>query len=128
VTAAPVGPVSGTLLLIVPAYGSRKKSIADIQTKLQSSLGGYDFSEEIKNLRENSLKDAVARREAEVALELEKQLSEAKKNAKKNGTKKKEEEKPEPEEVEDDDDWGNSRGKGTNNQNSTGSSGNDDEW
>lgn len=129
VTAAPTGAVSGTLLLIVPAYGSRKKSIADIQTKLQSSLAGHDFTEEIKNLRENSLKDAVARREAEVALELEKKLAEEKKSAKKSGLKKKKvEEKPEPEIVVEDDDWGNSRGTGSNNQNSTGSSGNDDEW
>lgn len=128
VTAAPVGPVSGTLLIIVPAYGSRKKSIADIQTKLQSSIGGYDFSEEIKNLRENSLKDAEVRREAEAALELQKALEEEKEKNKKDGKKKKETE-PEPQVIDEvDDDWDKPRGTGTNNQNSTGTSGNDDEW
>ena len=129
VTATPVGPVSGTLVLIVPAYGGRKKSIADIQTKLQSSLGSHDFSEEIKSLRENSLKDAVARREAEAALELQKQLEDEKKKNKKDGKKKQIEKEPDPEVIDDNgDDWDTPRGTGTNNQNSTGTSGNDDEW
>jgi hypothetical protein len=129
VTAAPDGPVSATLLLIVPAYGSRKKSLEDIQTKLHSSLGGHDYSEQIKSLREKSLKDAVTRREAEAALELQKQIEEDKKKLKKSGTKKKKPEgTPVPEVIDEEiDEWSSSSGN-SNNQNSTSKSDGDDEW
>jgi hypothetical protein len=89
----PTGPVTGDVLFIVSPYVNnntglnREKSLLAAVAKLNATVEGLNFSEDIANLRAGALKDALAREEAEKVQEKAEQEKEDKKGTGKKGKK-----------------------------------------
>jgi len=89
----PTGPVTGDVLFIVSPYVNnntglnREKSLLAAVAKLNATVEGLNFSEDIANLRAGALKDALAREEAEKVQEKAEQEKDDKKGTGKKGKK-----------------------------------------
>jgi len=142
----PTGPVTGNVLFIVSPYVNnntglnREKSLLAAVAKLNATVEGLNFIEDIANLRAVALKDALVREEAEKAQEKAGQEKEDKKGTGKKGTGKKgtgkkgnkNENKTDGNEMppgsSDDDDWGGSSSSHGKSQDLPGSGKSSDSW